>query len=87
MTKAVKQVAQSLDDRALGGFGQQGQLRAVNFLRKIGKDGGERVLRTVGGPSCIAKNRYSLDAELPLDWNAILSGITNSSTLKETTDG
>jgi hypothetical protein len=27
----------------------------------------------------VAKNRYSLDAELPLAWNALLSGITGVS--------
>ena len=31
----------------------------------IGKDGGERVIRTVGGPSCVAKNRYGLPYEMP----------------------
>lgn len=41
----------------------------------VGKDGGERVLRCVGGPSAIAKNRYSLPAELPLDWSALAAGI------------
>lgn len=55
------------------GFGRK---RAI--AHAIGKDGGERVLRTVGGPSCVAKNRFNLDAELPLDWNALLAGITSS---------
>ncbi len=45
-----------------------------------GKDGGERVLKCVGGPSCIAKNRYSLPAELPLDWPALLAAITGNMT-------
>ena len=44
----------------------------------IGTGGGERILRTVGGPSCVAKNRYNLDPELPLDWSALLAGITGS---------
>lgn len=57
------------------------QTEEAGFGRKrttahaIGKDGGERVLRTIGGPSCVAKNRYDLDGELPLDWNALLAGI------------
>lgn len=55
------------------GFG-----RKRTIAHAIGKDGGERVLRTVGGPSCVAKNRYSLDGELPLDWNTLLAGITAS---------
>lgn len=36
----------------------------------LGKDGGERILRTVGGPSCVAKNRFGLAAEIPLSWSA-----------------
>ena len=60
------------------------QTEETGFGRKrttahaIGKDGGERILRTVGGPSCVAKNRYNLDPELPLDWNALLAGIAGS---------
>lgn len=53
------------------GFG-----RKRTIAHPVGKDGGERVLRTIGGPSCVAKNRYNLDADLPLDWNALLSGFT-----------
>jgi hypothetical protein len=55
------------------GFG-----RKRTIAHAIGKDGGERVLRTVGGPSCVAKNRYNLDGELPLDWNTLLTGIASS---------
>lgn len=55
------------------GFG-----RKRTTAHAIGKDGGERILRTVGGPSCVAKNRYDLDAELPLDWNSLLAGITGN---------
>jgi len=40
-----------------------------------GKDGGERILRCIGGPSCIAKNRYNLPAELPLDWPTLMGHI------------
>ena len=60
------------------------QTEETGFGRKrttahaIGKDGGERILRTVGGPSCVAKNRYNLDPELPLDWSALLAGIAGS---------
>ena len=42
----------------------------------LGKDGGERILRTVGGPSCIAKNRYNLPTELPLSWEALAKELT-----------
>ena len=64
------------------------QTEEAGFGRKrttahaIGKDGGERILRTVGGPSCVAKNRYNLDPELPLEWPALLAGITSSSCVK-----
>ena len=57
------------------GFG-----RKRTIAHAVGKDGGERVLRTVGGPSCVAKNRYDLEPELPLDWNALLGGITSPAT-------
>ena len=30
----------------------------------MGRDGGERIVRCIGGPACIAKNRYDLPAEL-----------------------
>ena len=43
----------------------------------IGRDGGERILRCIGGPSCVAKNRYGLPAELPLDWQALVTAMTN----------
>jgi hypothetical protein len=52
------------------------QTEDAGFSRKrglafaLGKDGGERVIRTIGGPSCIAKNRYSLPEELHLSWPA-----------------
>lgn len=34
--------------------------------KAVGADGGRRVLRAIGGPAVVAKNRYSLPAELPL---------------------
>ncbi len=45
----------------------------------VGKDGGERILRCVGGPSCIAKNRYDLPTELPLNWDALAAGLFQQS--------
>ena len=36
----------------------------------IGADGGERILRSNGSPTCIAKNRFDLPTELPLSWTA-----------------
>ncbi len=41
----------------------------------LGKDGGERVLRCIGSPSCLAKNRYSLPYELPLSWHALMDAM------------
>ncbi len=34
----------------------------------IGKSGGDRFLRCVGSPSCVAGNRYSMPDEIPLGW-------------------
>jgi AAA domain len=52
------------------GFGRQRAIAAA-----IGAGGGERILRTVGGPSCVAKNRYNLPPEIPLCWNSLVNGI------------
>ena len=41
----------------------------------IGADGGDRVLRCVGGPTCVAKNRYGLPEEIPLTWDALMSAM------------
>jgi len=41
----------------------------------LGKDGGERILRCVGSPACVAKNRYGLPAELPLSWPALMQAM------------
>ena len=58
-----------------GGFGRDRTIAAG-----LGKDGGERVLRTVGSPACVAKNRYDLPAELPLSWPALMQAMTQDST-------
>jgi len=39
------------------------------------KAGGERILRCVGSPACLAKNRYSLPEQLPLAWPDLMSAI------------
>jgi len=54
--------------------------RTRSIAVALGADGGERILRTVGGPSCIAKNRYSLPSELPLSWQALVSTMTQTTT-------
>ena len=51
------------------GTGFQGD-RAI--ATAIGANGGERILRTVGSPACIAKNRFNLPAEIPLSWSAFM---------------
>lgn len=49
--------------------------RTRSIAVPLGSDGGERILRTVGGPSCIAKNRFSLPAEIPLSWPALMRAL------------
>ena len=51
--------------------------RKRTIAHAIGKDGGERILRCVGGPSCVAKNRYSITEELPLSWAAFMQALSN----------
>ena len=51
--------------------------RKRTIANAIGKDGGERILRCVGGPSCIAKNRFGLAEELPLSWAAFMAALSN----------
>jgi hypothetical protein len=42
------------------------------IAKPIGQDGGERILRTVGSPACVAKNRYGLPGEIPLSWQSFV---------------
>lgn len=64
--------------------------RERGVAHAVGKDGGERILRTIGGPACVAKNRYNLPGELPLSWNSLMHAIlatdqtTDSPTLPAT---
>lgn len=54
----------------------------------LGRDGGDRILRCVGAPSCVAKNRYALPAELPLSWQALMTAMTTTpNDEKDTTHG
>ncbi|MEO2031799.1 MAG: ATP-binding protein [Planctomycetaceae bacterium] len=55
------------------GFGRKRAIAAA-----VGAGGGERIMRCVGGPCCIAKNRYRLPEELPLKWAAFMNAIFNS---------
>lgn len=63
------------------GFGQ---------TKKIGKDTGERIMITEGGPHVNAKNRFKLPKEIPLSWDAFMSAMGESikpSTEKEKANG
>ena len=44
----------------------------------IGADGGTRVLRTNGRPACLAKNRFGLPNEIPLNWDAFIEAYRNA---------
>jgi hypothetical protein len=67
---ATRKFRTETEDR---GFGRERTI-AVG----LGAAGGERVLRTVGSPACIAKNRYDLPAELPLSWPDLFAGLTRT---------
>jgi hypothetical protein len=48
-----------------GGFGQK---------RTIATRGAtDRVLRCIGSPACVAKNRFNLPAEIPLSWHELMN--------------
>ena len=51
------------------------------------RDGNRRVLRTEGTNVILAKNRYSLPAELPLSWQALMAAMTCENTQKENENG
>jgi len=55
------------------GFG-----RKRSIAKEIGNAGGERILRCVGGPSCIAKNRYGIDEEIDLSWTAFINALSST---------
>lgn len=61
--------------------------RKRTIAHAIGKDGGERILRCVGGPSCVAKNRYGIAEELPLSWTAFIQALTNDQPQGANKDG
>lgn len=69
------------------------QTEDAGFNRKrttahpIGKSGGERILRCVGGPSCVAKNRYGITDELPLSWMAFFQSLTTNPTQGTNSNG
>jgi hypothetical protein len=52
--------------------------RKRTIANAIGKHGGERILRCVGGPSCVANNRFGIVEELPLSWAAFMTALSNN---------
>lgn len=44
----------------------------------IGADGGDRILKCIGSPSAVAKNRFGLPYEIPLSWDAIVSNMNTN---------
>ncbi len=54
--------------------------RTRSIAVAVGSGGGERVLRTIGSPACVAKNRYGLPPELPLSWSALMDAMNASRT-------
>jgi len=52
------------------GFG-----RKRTTAHAIGKEGGERLLRTIASPSCLAKNRYGMAELIPMSWQALADAI------------
>lgn len=63
--------------------------RTRSIAVALGKDGGDRILRCVGSPACVAKNRFSLPAELPLSWQALVAAMcrTTEDTPEPLTEG
>lgn len=44
----------------------------------LGKNGGDRIIRAVGGPACVAKNRYGMPDEIDLSWAAFVAAMSSS---------
>jgi hypothetical protein len=55
------------------GFG-----RTRTTAHALGGEGGERVLRCIGGPTCLAKNRYGFPEEIALSWSSLVLGLSHS---------
>ena len=46
------------------------------------KSGGQRILRCIGTPACVAKNRYELPEILPLSWPALMDSLVGNTNTK-----
>jgi hypothetical protein len=51
--------------------------RTRGIASALGTNDSSRVLQTTLSPSAVAKNRYSLPEELPLDWDAFVSSMAS----------
>ncbi len=49
--------------------------RTRTIASAVGNGGGERVLRCVGSPACIAKNRFGITEDLALSWDALVAAM------------
>ncbi|MCP4300832.1 MAG: ATP-binding protein [Gammaproteobacteria bacterium] len=58
--------------------------RKRTLAHAIGKDGGDRVMRAYGCPTCVAKNRYGIAEELPLSWSAFMTALSNNQPASKT---
>ncbi len=58
--------------------------RKRTLAHAIGKDGGDRVMRAYGCPTCVAKNRYGIAEELPLSWSAFMTALSNNQPTSKT---
>lgn len=63
-----------------------GYERVRGVAAGIGAPGGERILRCIGGPACVAKNRYGLPETIPLGWTEFIAALTAAQP-KEKTSG
>ena len=62
---------------------QKGRIVEKNgqtLAQPMGKDGGDRVMRCIGSISTIAKNRYGLPYEMPLDATKFMDAIASAPT-------
>ena len=67
---ATYKIATKTED---SGFG-----RERTIVANTNRNGGERILRTVGGPACVAKNRFGLPAEIQLSWPSLVQAMRES---------
>ncbi len=61
--------------------------RKRTIAHAIGAGGGERILRCVGGPTAVAKNRFGITEDLPLSWAAFMQAMSNHQTEGATANG